>query len=121
VRVVVSPRLWAACFALTSGIYLLHADGDGIADGRWPLLAPWLHSSALPVFAVLSVVFALLWSAVRGWLSDYEQYAEATYAAACRLGSGRASVARPRPRMLPAPPRTLFGLAFESRPPPALV
>ena len=43
--------------------------------GRWPLVAPWLHSSALPIFAVLAVVVALLYGAVARWLREYERYA----------------------------------------------
>ena len=39
------------------------------ASGRWPLFAPWLHTSALPVFAVLAVLVALAWSAVASWLA----------------------------------------------------
>ena len=54
-------------------------------SGRWPLLSPWLHSSALPVFAVLAVLCAIVWGAVRGWLADYEEYAQATVDRALRL------------------------------------
>jgi hypothetical protein len=89
-----------------------------VASGRWPLLSPWLHSSALPVFAVLSVLCAVVWAAVRGWLADYEEYAHASVARALRL-VGRRTVRVPRPRTdLAVPPRRIFGLAFESRPPP---
>jgi hypothetical protein len=120
VRVTLSPRLWLAFFAVTAAIYLVQADAEGAADGRWPLLSPWLHSSALPVFAVLAVVAALLWGAVRGWLADYEEYAHATVQRALRL-AGRGVRRAPRPRVvLFAPPRRIFGLAFESRPPPLL-
>ncbi len=120
VRLTLSPRLWLAFFAVTSAIYLVQADAEGAADGRWPLLSPWLHSSALPVFAVLAVVAALVWGAVRGWLADYERYAHATVRRALRL-AGRGALRVPRPRVvLFAPPRRIFGLAFESRPPPLL-
>jgi hypothetical protein len=113
-----SPRLWLAFFGLTSAIFLVQTDTEGAVSGRWPLLSPWLHSSALPVFAVLAVVCALVWSAVRGWLADYEQYAHETVTRALRL-AGRRVVHVPRPCLtLPVPPRRLFGLAFESRPPP---
>jgi hypothetical protein len=118
IRVTLSPRLWLTFFALTSAIYLVQADAEGAAAGRWPLLSPWLHSSALPVFAVLSVLCALVWGAVQGWLADYEEYAQTTAARALRL-AGRAAPRVPRPRVvLSAPPRRIFGLAFESRPPP---
>jgi hypothetical protein len=117
-RVTLSARLWLTFFALTSAIYLVQADAEGAATGRWPLLSPWLHSSALPVFAVLAVVCALVWRAVRDWLADFEQYAQDTVARALRLAGWR-GVHVPRPCLeLVVPPRRLFGLAFESRPPP---
>ena len=115
VRVELSARLWLASFAATSVIYLVQMDAEGAASGRWPLLAPWLHSSALPVFAVLSVLVALLYRSVELWLRDYEELA--AHAAAC--------LRRLRPERLvlvalhfAAAPRQRFGLAFESRPPP---
>jgi hypothetical protein len=118
VRVALSARLWLAFFALTSAIFLVQADAEGADTGRWPLLSPWLHSSALPVFAVLAVLCALVWRAVRGWLADYEQYAQETVERALRLVRRRA-LRVPRPSdELAVPPRRLFGLAFESRPPP---
>ena len=119
-RLTLSSRLWLAFFALTSAIYLVQADAEGAESGRWPLLSPWLHSSALPVFAVLAVLCALVWGAVRDWLADYEQYAQETVARALRL-AWRHTVQVLRPsRELANPPRRLFGLAFESRPPPPL-
>src|SRR5919202_6142 len=80
VRLQLSPRLWLAAFVVTSVFALVHVDADRAATGRWPLLWPWLHTSALPVFAVLAVLIAVVWRAVAGWLSDYERYAEATVA-----------------------------------------
>jgi hypothetical protein len=113
-----SARLWLAFFVVTSVIFLFQTDAEGAEAGRWPLLAPWLHSSALPAFAVISVVCALLWSAVRSWLADYEEHAQATVARALWL-AGRAPhrVVRPRAAVVIAL-RRIFGLAFESRPPP---
>jgi hypothetical protein len=117
-RFQLSVRLWIAFFVLTSVIYLVQADAESAEVGRWPLLAPWLHSSALPAFAVISVVCALAWGAVRSWLADYEEHAQATAARALRL-AGRAPLHVPRPRLdLVVPPRRIFGLSFESRPPP---
>ena len=55
-------------------IYLVQSDAEEAAAGRWPLLAPWLHTYALPVFAVLAVAVAALWR-VAGWLYDVEEYA----------------------------------------------
>ncbi|MDX6475063.1 MAG: hypothetical protein QOH95_574, partial [Gaiellaceae bacterium] len=64
-----SVRVWFAAFAATSVVYLVHADADGIAAGRWPLFAPWLHTYALPVFAVLAVAIALVWR-FASWLYE---------------------------------------------------
>ena len=117
-RIVLLPRLWLSFFLVTACMYLLQVDAEGYSAGRWPLLGPWLHSSALPAFAVLSVFAALAWSAVARWLNDYESYAQATVARATRLAARRPSRPTYRPQSVELPPRRLFGLAFESRPPP---
>jgi hypothetical protein len=117
VRLELSPRLWLGAFLATSVIYLLQTDAEGISAGRWPLLGPWLHTSALPVFAVLAVVVALVYGAVANWLADWESYARETAERASRLVHGTRLVPRPTTRVA-VPPRRLFGLAFESRPPP---
>ena len=119
VRVVLSPRLWLAAFLVTALFYLVQTDAERLSTGRWPLLAPWLHTSALPVFAVLAVLVAVVWGIVAGWLAEYERFAEATVAHAHRASCDRES--RPPHRQADAlgTPRLLFGLAFESRPPPA--
>ncbi len=117
VRIELSPRLWLGSFLVTSLIYLSQVDAEGISAGRWPLLAPWLHTAALPVFAVLSVVVALVYRAVENWLSDYESYARDTAARASRLLDGSLPAPRPTVGEL-VTPRSLFGLAFEVRPPP---
>jgi hypothetical protein len=117
VRIEVSPRLWLVSFVVTSGFYLVHADADQLAAGRVQVFTPWLHSSALPIFAVLSVGVALLYRGVSRWLADYESYARETVAYVRSLVAG----VPPAPhgmRSDAAPPRRLFGLAFESRPPP---
>jgi len=115
VRLELSPRLAVTTFALTSLVYLVQANAEGAA--RSPL-APWVHSSALPVFAVLAVAVALLWRAVAGWLADYESYAEEAAAAARLLIVYTAGPAAPRPPVSVATVRRLFGVVFESRPPP---
>jgi hypothetical protein len=118
VRLQLSVRLWLAAFVVTSVFALVHIDVEQAASGRWPLLWPWLHTSALPVFAVLSVVVALAWGAVSCWLNEYERYALDTCARAERLAVEPTTfLAQPRARVA-LPPRKLFGLAFESRPPP---
>ena len=99
-------------------MYLLQVDAEGISAGRWRLLAPWLHTAALPVFAVLSVVVALVYRAVENWLSDYESYARDTAGRASRLLGATLPAPRPTVGEL-VTPRSLFGLAFEVRPPPA--
>lgn len=116
VRIELSPKLWLGSFLATSLIYLLQMDAEGISAGRWPLLAPWIHTSALPVFAVLSVVVAVVYRAVEQWLAEYETYAHKTARRALR-----AVATLPVPRVALADliaPRSLFGLAFEVRPPP---
>jgi hypothetical protein len=118
-RLRLSARLWLASFAATSLWYLLENDAERVSQGRWPLLAPWLHTSALPVFAVLAILLAISWAAVRDWLADVESYACATLAHARSILPG----APPGPRTRHADeraPRRLFGLVFESRPPPLL-
>jgi hypothetical protein len=115
-RLELSPRLWLISFAVTASIYLLQTDAERVAIGRWPLLAPWLHSSALPIFSLLAIAVALVFGAVTRWLSELERFVESARAAA-RLRAGREI--QPLPSTFPAPPRRLFGLAFESRPPPA--
>ena len=118
-RVTLSPRLWLAFFAIPASVHLLHADAVHVAGGRWALFFPWVHSSALPVFAVLGVLTALLWCVVQRWLADYEEYA----AEAARLAGRLLRAAEARlefPQAVPAvAPRRLFGLALDSRPPPA--
>jgi hypothetical protein len=118
VRLDLSPRLWLTAFLATATFYLLQTDAEQLAAGRWPLFAPWLHTSALPVFAVLSVLVALAWSAVASWLSAYERYAEDTWARAGSVARCAILPARHACTETQAPPRKLFGLAFESRPPP---
>ena len=111
-----SPRLALAFFAVPAVVFLIqiHAEGTGPTG----LLGPWLHSSALPVFAVLGVACALVWAAVQRWLAAYEEYAERAVAQALRH-AGRAEPRPPRPALVASvPPRRLFGLSFESRPPP---
>jgi hypothetical protein len=117
-RLRISVRIWGAAFVATSCAYLVHADADSAAAGRWPLFNPWLHTYALPVFAVLAVLVALVFGLAR-WLHEIEDYAHRTLARARRILTLPSPV-RPR-RARPGDdtaPRRRFGLAFESRPPP---
>ncbi len=119
-RLQLSPRLWFAAFAVTSLFSLIQTDAERLSAGQWSLLDPWLHTSALPVFAVLAVLFALVWSAVAHWLREYEQYAQATAAHARCVTSPAREPAPVRARDARIAPRRLFGLVFESRPPPLI-
>jgi len=116
-----SPRLWLNTFAGTACFYLVQSDAEAASAGHLHLFAPWLHSSALPVFAVLSVLVALVYRGVSRWLADYESYAEETAAYARSLAASVPVVVPRRLRSDAVPPRRLFGLAFESRPPPVPV
>lgn len=122
VRIELSARLWLLSFVATASIYLVQADVEQMATGswQWHLLGPWLHSSALPVFAVLAVVVAALFETVERWLSDYEELAARTIELAHGL-TRRVRVARRWLFSARRAPRSLFGLAFESRPPPLAV
>jgi hypothetical protein len=119
-RAALSMRVWFAAFAATSLLYLVHADADGIAAGRWPLLAPWLHTYALPIFAGLAFVIALVWR-FASWLYEVEDYGARTIARARRLLKAALSPSTLRVHSRAADdaaPRRRFGLSFESRPPP---
>lgn len=114
-----SARVWFAAFAASSLVYLVHRDIESSAVGRWPSLDPWLHTYALPVFALLAVAVACAWR-FASWLHDVEDYVERTFARVRRiLADALDSVStQHRPPADDAAPRRRFGLAFESRPPP---
>jgi hypothetical protein len=120
VPIALSPRLWLVSFVVTATIYLVQTDAEQIAAGhRTLLLAPWLHTSALPIFAVLSVFVAVVFRAVEGWLGAVERLAADALALARRLtGIAGLDVEPPRAEDDQGP-RSRFGLSFESRPPPA--
>jgi len=118
-----SARAWAVAFAGMSVAYLVQTDAEGLAEGRWPLFAPWLHTYALPVFAILSILVALAWSVAR-WVHEVEDYGERTLAKACRMLRAALDAVPSHRFTRPADdsgPRRRFGLAFESRPPPLAV
>ena len=120
IHVSITPQLWLAAFGATALWYLIQNDAERVYEGRWPLFAPWLHTYALPVFAVLSVLVAVGWAAVRDWLAEVERYATATFAIVCRaLRRDQAAPALRRGRICDdRAPRNLFGESFDSRPPP---
>jgi hypothetical protein len=117
-RLRLSPRLWLLSFGATSVWFLVQDDAVRLSMGRWSLFAPWLHTYALGVFAVLSALLAVAWAAVRDWLAEVEGYAAWTVACVRRiLRLVAPSLTHHRPAD-DHTPRRLFGLAFESRPPP---
>ena len=117
-RTSLSPRAWLASFGCTSVAYLVQMNTAHLSNRHLPLFAPWLHTYALPMFAVLAVVVAYIWG-LRLWLRDAEEHAVGVLNRARRilrtvLGPGPV---HPRPldgRQL----RRRFGLSLDSRPPP---
>jgi hypothetical protein len=119
-RAALSPRVWLASFAATSLLYLVHADADGIAAGRWTVLSPWLHTYALPIFAGLAFVVALIWQ-FASWLYEVEEYGVRAIARVQRILTAALTPSTRRAHSRAADdaaPRRRFGLSFESRPPP---
>lgn len=110
-----SPRAWLISFTAMSLLYLVPMNTGEIRAG-WPLLAPWLHTQALPVFAVLAVVIAVLWRTISRWLAALEDYGE-QLRTLIRV-TGRAPGTAWRRSVARFAPRALFGVAFQSRPPP---
>jgi hypothetical protein len=106
-RLQLSWRLWLLSFVGTTGVFLLQTNAEHAA----------VHSSALPVFAVLAVLVAALYRTAERWLGEYEQLAAFAIALLQRVATHRPPLDRAADAD-PAPPRRLFGLAFESRPPP---
>jgi hypothetical protein len=117
-RVRLTPKLWLASFGATALWFLVQDDAERLSEGQWPLFAPWLHTYALPVFAVLSVLLALAWEIGRDWLDELEAYAADVVACACRALRDVAVVTRRGSSPDDRAPRNLFGASFESRPPP---
>lgn len=113
-----SPRIWLAAFAATSVAYLADANVQAVDAGRAISFAPWLHTYALPTFALLAVAVAFAWR-FASWLHDVEDYAYRTFERVRRILTAAAWI--PFASFRPADdlaPRKRFGLAFESRPPP---
>jgi hypothetical protein len=113
-----SPRVWLAAFLATSLAYCADANFETVAGGGTPSFDPWLHTYALPTFALLAVVVAIAWR-FASWLHDVEDYAHRTFARVRRILTAALRIAVRRPRAADdSAPRRRFGLAFESRPPP---
>lgn len=114
-----SPGVWLAAFAATSLAYLADANIQAVDAGSAPSFGPWLHTYALPTFALLAVAVAFAWR-FASWLHDVEDYAHRTFARVRRILTAAIRVAVVS--FWPADdlaPRKRFGLAFESRPPPS--
>ena len=113
-----SPRVWLVSFTAMSLLYLVPTSTEEIASGCWPLVTPWLHTQALPVFAILAVVVAVLWRTVSRWLAALERYGERLRREVQSRGVVLFGLRPESPDS--RAPRARFGLSFESRPPPAL-
>ncbi len=106
-RLELSWRLWLASFVGTTCVYLLQTNAERAV----------LHSSAVPVFAVLAVFVAVFYRAAERFLGDYERIAAHAVALLRRVAVHRPAFSRPHATDALAP-RKRFGVAFESRPPP---
>lgn len=108
-----SPRVWVASFAAMS---LLSVVPTSSAEAARLVATPWLHAQVLLAFGIVAVLVAVLWRTVSRWLAALERYAEAVGRLARRWGLVRAT--HRRETVVRTAPRVLFGLSFESRPPP---
>jgi hypothetical protein len=117
-RTTLSPRAWWASFGCTSVAYLVQMNTARMSDKHLPVFAPWLHTYALPMYAVLAVVVALIWG-LRFWLRDAEEYASGTLDRARRIlwSALRVGPSHSTP-VGELQPRRRFGLSLDSRPPP---
>lgn len=106
-RLVLSWRLWLASFLGTTFVYLLQVNAERAV----------LHTSAVPVFAVLAVFVAVLYRTAERFLGDYERIAAHAVHLLRRIAAHRSALARPHATVALSP-RKRFGVAFESRPPP---
>jgi drug/metabolite transporter (DMT)-like permease len=106
-RLELSWRLWLASFLGTAGVYLVQVNPERAL----------LHTSAIPVFAVLAVFVAVLYRTAERFLGEYERIAAHAVDLLRRVAAHRPPLARPRATDALSP-RRRFGVAFESRPPP---
>jgi hypothetical protein len=117
-RTTLSARAWVASFACTSVAYLVQMNTSRLSSDRWALFAPWVHTYALPMYAVLAVAVAFIWG-LRLWLRDVEDHAVGTLNRARHLLRTVLGLGSGHPRPLGGlQPRRRFGLSLDSRPPP---
>ena len=79
-----SPRVWLGVVRRHLRALPRALGADSAAAGRWTPLAPWLHTYALPVFAVVSVLVALVWR-LRAGCTRSRSYADRTLARVRRI------------------------------------
>jgi hypothetical protein len=113
----VSPRAWLASFSAMVALFVFPTSSSELAAGPGALFGPLLHTEALPVFAVLALVVAVLWRTVSRWLAALERYGE-LLCDVIRSARGSLLVSR-RAHCADRAPRSRFGVAFECRPPPS--
>jgi hypothetical protein len=106
-RLELSWRLWFASFVGTTFVYLSQVNAERAV----------LHTSAVPVFAVLAVFVAVLYRAAERFLGDYERIAAHAVDVLRRVAAHQPAHARPHATAALSP-RKRFGVTFESRPPP---
>ena len=106
-RIELSWRLWLAAFLGTTAVYLVQVNAERAV----------LHTSAVPVFALLAVLVAVVYRTAERFLGDYELIAAHAVRLLRRVAAHRPALARPHATDTLSP-RKRFGVAFESRPPP---
>jgi hypothetical protein len=112
-----SARIWLASFSATAIAYLADANFASVGGGGSASFDPWLHTYALPVFALLAVAVAFAWR-FASWLHDVEDFVDRTFARVRRILTAGVHIVSQHTVADDAAPRKRFGLAFESRPPP---
>lgn len=84
-RLELSWRLWLGSFVGTTGVYLMQTNAERAV----------LHSSALPVFALLAVFVAAVYRSAERFLGEYERIAATALAVVQRVASHRPTLDRP--------------------------
>lgn len=69
-----SPRVWLLSFLMMTFLDLVPRGIGAMSSGCWGLATPWLHSQALPVFAVIAALVAVLWQTTHAWLRSFDRH-----------------------------------------------